>query len=79
MSRRITTIDDAASVSLPPEAVQALGVKPGEELDIEVVGRAVVVRSVEDARRSRDFLDSFESIMQRRRKTYEKLAEGPDR
>jgi len=79
MSRRITTIDDAASISLPPEAVRALGVKPGKELDVEVVGRAVVVRSVEDARRSRNFLDLFESIMQRRRKAYEKLAEDPDR
>jgi len=78
MSSRITTIDDAASLSLPPEAVDALGVKPGEELDVEVVGRALVVRSVEEARRSRDFLNSFESILQRRRKAYEQLAEGPD-
>ena len=78
MSRRITTIDDAASLSLPPEAVDALGVKSGEELDVEIVGRALVVRSVEEARRSRDFLNSFESILQRRRKAYEQLAEGPD-
>ena len=78
MSSRITTIDDAASLSLPPEAVDALGVKPGEELDVEIVGRALVVRSVEEARRSRDFLNSFESILQRRRKAYEQLAEGPD-
>ena len=42
MSRTTTTIDDAASVSLPREAVDALGVKAGEELDVEIVGRAVV-------------------------------------
>ena len=78
MSKRITTLDEASSLSLPPEAVDALGVKAGEELDVEVVGRAVVVRSVEEAQRSRHFMNSFESILHRRRKAYEKLAEGPE-
>ena len=77
MSKRITTIDEASLLALPAEALDALGVKPGEDLDIEVIGRAVVVRSVEEARRSRDFLESFESILHSRRRAYEKLAEGP--
>ena len=77
MSKRITTLDDAASVSLPPEAVEALGVGVGGELDIEIVGRALVVRSVEDAQRSREFSDILESLLKRRRKAYEQLAKGP--
>ena len=78
MSRRITTINDGSSVLLPKEAVDALGVGAGEELDIEIVGRAVVVRSVEEAQRSREFLDAFESVLKRRREAYEQLAEGPE-
>jgi antitoxin component of MazEF toxin-antitoxin module len=78
MSKRIITLDDAASVSLPPEAVEALGVSTGGELDIEIVGRALVVRSVEDARRSREYADIFESVLKKRRKAYEQLAEGPE-
>jgi len=78
MSKRITTLDDAASVSLPPEAVDALGVGKGDELNIEIVGRALVVRSVEEAQRSRDFAKIFESVLKRRQKAYEKLAEGPE-
>lgn len=78
MSKRITTLDDAASVSLPPEAVDALGVGKGGELDIEIVGRALVVRSVEEAQRSRDFASTFESVLKRRQKAYEQLAEGPE-
>jgi len=78
MSRTITKIDQSASLVLPPEAVDALGVEAGAELDIEIVGRALVVRSVEEARRSREFIDAFESILQRRRKAYERLAEGPE-
>jgi len=77
MSKRITTLDDAASVSLPPEAVEALGVAAGGELDIEIVGTALIVRSVENAKHSREFADIFESILRRRRKAYEHLAEGP--
>ena len=77
MSRRIITIDEAASVTLPTEAVEALGVRAGAELDVEVVGRALVVRSVEEARRSREFLQTFESILKRRRTAYEELAKGP--
>ncbi|HEY0349952.1 MAG TPA: AbrB/MazE/SpoVT family DNA-binding domain-containing protein [Pyrinomonadaceae bacterium] len=35
MSKRMTTLDDAASVSLPSEAVDALGVNAGDELDMK--------------------------------------------
>lgn len=79
MPKTITTIDQAASVSLPPEAVAALGVEAGAELDLEIVGRAVVVRSVEEAQRSREFITSFESILTKRRSAYDELAKGPDR
>lgn len=79
MSRNITTIDPSASVALSREALDALGVEPGADLDVEIVGRAIVVRSVEEASRSRDFINTFESILGRRRAAYERLAEGPDR
>ena len=79
MPRTTTTIDERSSLALPSEAIDALGVQAGAELDVEIVGRAVVVRSIEEARRSRDFLNAFESILSRRRKAYEQLAEGPDR
>jgi antitoxin component of MazEF toxin-antitoxin module len=78
MSGRVTTIDDAATLSLPQEAVDALGVGKGDELNIEIVGRALVVRSVEEGQRSRDFAITFESVLKRRQKAYEKLAEGPE-
>jgi len=77
MSKTTTTIDQTASLSLSPEALEALGVEAGAELDIEIVGRAVVVRSVEEAGRSRDFINAFESILEKRRSAYDQLAKGP--
>ena len=79
MSKTLATLDQKSSVSLPPEALEALGVEAGAELEVEIVGRALVVRSVEEARRSRDFISTFESILSKRRSAYEELAKGPDR
>jgi antitoxin component of MazEF toxin-antitoxin module len=79
MSKTVTTIDQHASVALPPEALDALGVAAGAELEVEIVGRALVVRSVEEARRSREFMSAFESILSKRRTAYEELAKGPNR
>ena len=72
-------IDQSSSVALPPEALDALGVEAGAELEVEIIGRALVIRSVEEARRSRDFMSTFESILARRRTAYEELAQGPNR
>jgi len=77
MSKRFTTSGDAISVPLSPEAIDALGVSTGDELDIEIVGRALVIRSASEAQRSRSFTDLFESILQKRRQAYDQLAEGP--
>jgi antitoxin component of MazEF toxin-antitoxin module len=79
MPKTVTTIDQHSSLALPPEALKALGVEAGAELEVEIVGRALVVRPVEEARRSRDFMSAFESILSRRRTAYEELAKGPDR
>ena len=70
-------IDQRSSVALPPEALDALGVEAGAELEVEIVGRALVVRSVEEARRSRQFMNAFDSILAKRRTSYEELAKGP--
>ena len=78
MSKTVTTLDQRSSIPLPPEALDALGVEAGAEVEVEIVGRAVVVRSVEEARRSRDFMSSFESILSKRRTAYEELAKGPN-
>jgi len=78
MSKTVTTVDHS-SVALAPEALDALGVQDGAQLEVEIVGRALVVRSVEDARYSRDFMNAFESILSKRHAAYQELAKGPER
>ena len=77
MSKTVTvTLDHRSSIALPREALDALGVEAGAELEVEIVGRAMVVRSVEEALRSREFMSAFESLFSRRRTAYEELAKG---
>ena len=77
MSKTVA-IDQRSSVALPAEAPDALGVEAGAELEVEIVVRALVVRSVEEAKRSREFISTFESILSRRRAAYEELARIPN-
>jgi hypothetical protein len=77
MSRDTTTIEKDSSVSLSREALEALGVEVGSELQVEIVGRALVVRSKTESQRSRDFMNAFDSILTRRQSAYEELAKGP--
>ena len=78
MSRSTTIIELDSSVELTNEALEALGVKVGAELQVEIVGRALVVRSIDESHRSREFMDTFDSILTRRRAAYQELGKGPE-
>ena len=78
MSRTTTIIDHGPSIALPPEALNALGVEVGEEVEVEIVGCTLVVRSGQEGRRSREFSSAFESIRSKRLTAYEQLAKAPD-
>lgn len=78
MSKIVTTLDQHSSVALPPEALDALGIEPGAELEVEIVGRALVVRPLEEARRSAEFMSTFDLILSKRRTAYDELAKDPD-
>jgi antitoxin component of MazEF toxin-antitoxin module len=78
MSKTVATLEQRSSVPLPPEALDALGIQAGAEVEVEIVGRALVVRPIEEARRSAEFISAVESILSKRRTAYEELAKGPD-
>ena len=78
MPKIVTTLDQYCSIALPREALNALRVEAGAEVEVEIIGRALIVRSVEEARRSAEFITAFESILSKRRTGYAELAKGPD-
>ena len=75
---KIVTRLDQHSLPVPTEALDALGVEAGAELEVEIVARTSVVRPFEEAGRSAEFINTFESILSKRRTAYEELAKCPN-
>ncbi len=51
MSRkRIMAAGDSSTVVLPKEVLDMMGVKAGDEIDLSVVDRTLIVRSLDEVR-----------------------------
>ena len=76
MLKQTITIDDSVSVCIPPEIAQALGFTPGSQINLEVVGNTLIIRSATEVQRAKEFVETFQSILERRKSAYEELARG---
>ncbi len=78
MSRQqITAVGDSAALLLPQEILELMGVHVGDELDIEVVDRKLILRPLNEVEREQKFKSTTEAIFERRKSSYQRLAEGP--
>ena len=77
MSQQIAVVDHKASLSLPQEAIDALRLNNGGEVNIEIVGCTLIICSVAEAGRARGFAQAFQFVLKRRKGAYKQLAEGP--
>lgn len=76
MSRkRIATSQDSAAILLPQEVLDEMGVHEGDEVDVSVADRTLIVRPL-DAERVRKIEDATNAVFERRGPAYKKLAEG---
>lgn len=78
LNEQVLTLGDPAELVISPEILKLIGVGAGDKIEIAVSGRAVVVRSLEEAERSRKIATARRDIFDRRREAYLKLAEGPE-
>ena len=77
MSRkRITISENSVSLPLPQELLDAMGIADGDEVDISVVDRTVILRPIDDSERARTIEDVTNSVFERRKSAYEELAKG---
>lgn len=77
MSRkRIDTSKDSAAILLPQEVLDQLGINAGDEVDLSVVGRTLILRPLEEAERARKIEQVTDTVFQRRKSAYEQLAKG---
>ncbi len=76
MLKQTITLDDSVSVCIPQEIVEALGFTPGSKINLEVVGHTLIIRSATEVQRTEEFVETFQSILERRKSAYEELAKG---
>jgi len=79
MSReRISTSGEDATVRLPGEILEGLGLAVGDEVEMFLVERTLVVRPLSEAERA-DKIDAITNdVIERRTSAYEELARGAD-
>lgn len=79
MSReRISTSGEDATVRLPGEILEGLGLAVGDEVEMFLVERTLVVRPLSEVERA-DKIDAVTNdVIERRTTAYEELARGAD-
>jgi antitoxin component of MazEF toxin-antitoxin module len=77
MSRkRIDTSKDSTAILLPQEVLDQLGVNAGDEVDLAVIDRTLILRPLAEAERALKVEAATEAIFERRKGAYEQLAKG---
>lgn len=79
MSRKkITAAGNSASLELPQEILDELGVAVGDEVDLSVVDRTLILRPLDEVERARKIEAATTATFERRQSAYEELAKGAD-
>jgi len=73
---RIEKVENSAALFLTDEMLNLLGINFGDEVEVSVVNRRLVVQSPCEARRQRIIKKSTDDILIRRKNVYQRLAEG---
>ncbi|MBA2731628.1 MAG: hypothetical protein H0U54_01920 [Acidobacteria bacterium] len=79
MSRkRITASDSSTTLLLPQEILDMMGVGDGDEVDVSVIDRTLILRPLDEAERAQKVEAATQSVFGRRKSTYEELAKGAE-
>ena len=73
---RITTIGDLVVLTLSKSLLEQLGIEVGDQVDVSVVDKSIVIRSLEGAERAQKLDKIVHGLISRRREVYVELATG---
>ena len=76
LRRKITTSGNSAALVLSQDLLGLMGVKVGDEVEIEVAGSTLIVRPIDDKRRDEIFRDAMEKVLRENHDVLERLARG---
>jgi antitoxin component of MazEF toxin-antitoxin module len=79
MSReRITAVGESAALLLPKEVLDKLGVAIGDEVELFLIDRTLMLQPLDEADRAQQLAAITKSVFARRQHAYTQLAQGPE-
>lgn len=76
--KKLAALGDSAAIILTHDLLELLRLEIGQEVELSVVGRTLVVRSVQEAERAGMLRPAADKVFERRRGLLVKLAGGID-
>jgi antitoxin component of MazEF toxin-antitoxin module len=76
LRKRITTVGNSAAIVLSRDLLKLMNLDIGDEVEISVVDRVLVLRSVADAARVEKVSAAVDDVFKRRKKLLTRLAAG---
>jgi antitoxin component of MazEF toxin-antitoxin module len=79
MSReRITAVGESAAVPLPKEVLDKLGIASGDEVELSLIDRTLMLQPLDEANRAQQLAAITKAVFARRQRAYTELAQGPE-
>lgn len=78
MSRQRITASEDSVLLLPKDILERAGIVDGDEVDVSVIDRTVILRPLDEASRTQKVAETTKSLFERRHDAYEELAKGTD-
>jgi len=78
MSRQRIAASEDSALLVPREILERIGVDDGDEIDVSVIDRTVILRPLDEASRAETVAEITKSLFERRHDAYEELAKGTD-
>ena len=74
----ITTAGESAAILLPKEYLEKMGIDVGDEIDMSIKGRTLILRPLDNSERTQKIDAVTKRVFKRRKSAYEKLAKELD-
>ncbi len=76
--KRIAEAEDSSTIVLPKEVLEMMGVEVGDEIDVSVIDRTLIVRPLDEVARSQKMDAITKAVFERRKSAYEELGKGAE-
>ena len=75
MREQIRMVDGENMLPLPADALAAIGLQPGDQVEVTIVGQSLVVQlPLDEKPPESEFVQVFRGVMEKRRDAYRELA-----